>query len=608
MMRYGETGRRLEVDLSSGGIEVVETDPRLTELHLGGQGTAARILWDRVTPEIAPFSTDNVLVFSTGLLTGIPLPGVNRTSINSICPQTNLFSHSTMGGFWGPELKFAGYDGIVIRGKSPDLVYLWINDDKVELRGASHLKGKGSQETTRIIREEVDQNKAQVAAIGLAGENRVYMASINHGHSSAARMVGVIMGDKKLKAIAVRGTKDIHIAKPDELFETCLTLRKKAYNDRTWEDWLASVFPRSSETKVDREISCYSCPKNCTQVIFGENGQRFTYKCAAKDIYQMIDSQESGLGDDIFPVAAEYGLDSFSTPEVIDFALKLLKAGILAENDFPRMPSEVKAKFQYLLDIIARREGIGDILANGVYSAARQIGNGAESFDRNTTKKLEQTTMGIEELSPIHFLMTVTGAKLSLAGIDGSFPFSPLATREEKEKFVEDWVAVPDERFKRFFLEWDEPEEISSEAACAITDWSETMHFIDDSAGFCVYMSSFRNQFGSGAIYHIHTIPHLISLATGLDLDEAELWGIAQRNRNLVRAINVRRGMRREDEILPSSQRTVGGYDSEKKLLDDYYEFKGWYKSGIPTKETLVKLGLEYVQEDFERRGIRMEN
>jgi aldehyde:ferredoxin oxidoreductase len=134
------------------------------------------------------------------------------------------------------------------------------------------------------------------------------------------------------------------------------------------------------------------------------------------------------------------------------------------------------------------------------------------------------------------------------------------------------------------------------------------MHFIDDSAGFCVYVSSFRNQFGSGAIYHIHTIPHLISLATGLDLDEAELWGIAQRNRNLVRAINVRRGMRREDEILPSSQRTVGGYDSEKKLLDDYYEFKGWYKSGIPTKETLVKLGLEYVQEDFERRGIRMEN
>jgi aldehyde:ferredoxin oxidoreductase len=602
-MRYGETGIHLEVDLSSGSIERVETDPRLTGLHLGGQGTAARILWDRVLPEIGPFSADNVLVFSTGLLTGTPLPGANRTSINSICPQTNLFSHSTMGGFWGPELKFAGYDRIIICGKSPDLVYLWINNDKIEIRDAAHLKGKGGQETTRIIREELGQDKAQIASIGIAGENRVYMSSINHGHSSAARMVGVIMGDKKLKAIAVRGTSDIHVARPDDLFKTCLDLRNKAYNDRTWEDWLASEFPRSSETKVDREISCYGCPKNCSQVISGKNGQKLTYKCAAKDIYQMMDSQESGLGDVIFPIASEYGLDSFSTPDVIRFALELLEAGILTENDFPGMPSEVKEKYLYLLDIIANRKGIGDILANGVYSAARQIGKGAEAFDRNTTKKLEQTTMGIEELSPVHFLMTVTGAKLSLAGIDGAFPFSPLPTREEREKFVENWVAVPDEKFKRYFMEWDKAEDIPSEAACSITDWSETMHNIDDSTGLCVYMSSFRNQFGSGAIYHIHTIPHLISLVTGLELGEAGLWEIARRNRNLIRAINIRRGMRREDETLPSSQQTVG-CKSEQILLGDYYRFKGWDKDGIPTQDTLVKLGLEYVKEDFKRRGI----
>ncbi|MFC1947324.1 aldehyde ferredoxin oxidoreductase N-terminal domain-containing protein, partial [Chloroflexota bacterium] len=594
-------------DLSRGSIERVETDPRLTELHLGGQGTAARTLWDRVPPEIEPFSADNVLVFSTGLLTGAPLPGVNRTSVNSICPQTNLFSHSTMGGFWGAELKFAGYDRIVIRGKSPELVYLWINNDRVEIRDASHLKGKGSQETTRIIREELDQDNAQVAAIGLAGENMVYMASIDHGHSSAARMVGVIMGDKKLKAIAVRGTKDIHIARPDDFFETCLTLRKKASNDRTWEDWLESMFPASAERKYDREISCYSCPKNCAKVINRKDGQRFTYKCGAKDVYQMMDSQESGLGDVVFPVAREYGLDSFSTSEVIDFTLKLLNAGILAENDVPGMPSGTAAKYLHLITIIASREGIGDILANGVYSAARQIGKGAEAFDRNTTKKLEQTTMGMEELSSIHFLMTVTGAKLSLAGIDGSFPISPLPTREEREKFVEDWIAVPDEKFKRYFLDWDKPEDISNEAACSITDWSETMHCIDDSTGLCVYMSSFRGQFGGEAIYNIHTIPHLISLVTGLELDEAELWEIARRNRNLIRAINVRRGLRREDEVLPLSQRTVGGYESEQKLLDDYYRFKGWNKVGIPTKETLVKLGLEYVQEDFEKRGIPIE-
>jgi len=607
MMKYGETGFSLEINLSQGSIERVETDPRLIALHLGGQGTAAKTLWDRVPPEVEPFSPDNILVFSTGLLTGAPLPGANRTSVNSFSPQTNLFSHSVMGGFWGSELKFAGYDRIVIRGKSPDLVYLWINNDKVEIRDATHLQGKGSQETEALIREELKQDKAQIAAIGLAGENRVYMASIDHGHSSAARMVGVIMGDKRLKAIAVRGTKDIHIAGSVELFETCLRLRKDAYNDRSFENWAASMFPAYTERKSDRKISCYNCPKNCANVISRKEQQRFTYKCSAKDIYRMMDLQEPDLDITIFPVAKEFGLDSFSTPEVIVFTLELLKAGILTENDFPGMPSETKAKFLYLIDIIARREGIGDILANGVFSAARQIGRGAESFDRSTTKKLEQVSMGMSELSSAYFLMTATGAKLSLAGIDGSFPINPLPTQEEREEFVADWAAVPDEKFKRYFLEWNESEEISSEAACSITDWNETMHYIDDSAGLCAYMSSFRSQLGSGAIYHIHTIPYLVSLVTGLELDETGLWEIAQRNRNLIRAINVRRGMRRKDEVPPANQRTVIGYEAEQKLLDDYYRFKGWNSDGVPTRETLGKLGLEYVVKDFEQRRILTE-
>jgi aldehyde:ferredoxin oxidoreductase len=603
-MRYGETGVSLEIDLSGGSIERVETDPRLTELYLGGQGTAAKTLWDRVPPEVEPPSPDNILVFSTGLLTGTPLPGANRTSINSFSPQTNLFSHSIMGGFWGAELKFAGYDKIVIRGKSPELVYLWINNDKVEIRNATHLKGKGSQETTTLIREELKQDKAQIAAIGLAGENRVYMASIDHGHSSAARMVGVTMGEKRLKAIAVRGTKDIHIARPAELFERCLHLRNAAYNDHALEEWTASMSPTYIERKSDKRISCYNCPKNCTNVIFQKEQQRFTYKCAAKDIYQTLDSQEPDLDIAIFPVAKEFGLDSFSTPEVISFALKLLKAGILTEKDFPGMPSGARDKLLYLIDIIARREGIGDILANGVFSAARQIGNGAESFDRSTTKKLEQVSAGMSELSPAYFLMMATNAKLSLTGIDGSFPMNPLPTREEREKFVADWVAVPDEKFKRYVLEWNKFEEISNEAACSVTDWNETMHYIDDSTGLCAYMSSFRSQLGSGAIYHIHTVPHLISLVTGLELDETGLWEIAQRNRNLTRAINVRRGMRRKDEVIPLNLRTIRGREFEQKLLDDYYTYKGWDKDGIPTKETLGKLGLEYVQKDFKQRGI----
>src|SRR3990170_6363163 len=179
-MRYAETGYNLEIDLSRGSIERVETDPRLTELHLGGLGTALKIFWDRVPPEVEPFSPDNLLIFSAGLLHGTGVPGANRAVVNCINPQTNMCVHSLFGAYWGPELKHAGYDQIVIRGKSPDLVYLWIHNDKVEIRDATHLQGKGALETEQLIRQELKEPKAQVAAIGLAGENRVYFASIEH--------------------------------------------------------------------------------------------------------------------------------------------------------------------------------------------------------------------------------------------------------------------------------------------------------------------------------------------------------------------------------------------------------------------------------------------
>src|SRR3989339_797946 len=221
-MRYAETGFNLEVDLSRGNIEKVATDPRDTELYLGGLGTNAKILWERVPPEVEPFSPDNLLIFSAGLLCGTPATGCNRTIVSTISPQTLLMAFSMMGGFWAPELKYAGYDKVIIRGKSPNLVYLWINNDKVEIRDASHLHGKGAVETAELIRQELKEPKAQVAAIGLAGENRVYMASIEQGRSSASRLgLGAVMGDKGLKAIAVRGTKDVNVARPAEYMQLC---------------------------------------------------------------------------------------------------------------------------------------------------------------------------------------------------------------------------------------------------------------------------------------------------------------------------------------------------------------------------------------------------
>ena len=204
-MRYAETGFNLEVDLTRGNIEKVATDPKDTELYLGGLGTNAKIMWDRVPPETDPFSPDNLLIFGAGLLCGTPATGCNRTIVTTISPQTRFLAFSMMGGFWAPELKFAGYDKIILRGKSPKLVYLYVNNDTVELRDASHLKGKGSIETAEIIQKELKDPKVQVAAIGMAGESRVFFASIEQSRSSASRQgLGAVMGDKGVKAIAVR--------------------------------------------------------------------------------------------------------------------------------------------------------------------------------------------------------------------------------------------------------------------------------------------------------------------------------------------------------------------------------------------------------------------
>jgi aldehyde:ferredoxin oxidoreductase len=637
-MRYGETGFNLEIDLSRGSIERVETDPRLTELHLGGQGTADKILWDRVPPEVEPFSHDNLLIFSTGLLNATPVPGANRTIVNTFSSQTNLHAHSLFGGYFGPELKHAGYDKIVIRGKSPGLAYLWINNDKVEIRDASHLRGKGCKESAALIRRELKQEKAQVAAIGPAGENRVYMATIDHANASASRGVGPIMGDKRLKAIAVRGTKDINIARPAELFDLCLRLRKEIYENPVcgdpmahedneafhldnfawgnarvrkkgyWNKELEESWGALTQKLKDRDTSCYNCPKDCHAVINHPGRQRYALKCFSKLTYLMAAHKELDFNYDILGVTQEYGLDGFSTPQVLAFAIELYEAGILTDQDMPGFPTDVEGRFFWLIEKIVRRKGIGDVLANGVYWAARQIGRGAEQFDHNTTKKFEQVPIKLGKVNPPYFLMIATGEKMNITQIEGSFPQDPLHTMEERENFVRDWVAVPDDKFKKIFLEWEKRNDLPVEASCAVCDWNEIMHYIDDAIGLCGFLSSFRGQFGGRIPYHTHNIPRIISLATGMELDKEGLWQIARRNRNLVRALNVRRGMRRKDEKPPDDHWKVREPDMESKLLDAYYQFKGWSREGIPTKETLDKLGLDYVSEDFVRRGILTED
>jgi len=649
-MRYAETGFNLEIDLSRGNIERVETDPRLTELYLGGLGTNAKILWDRVPPEVEPFSPDNLLIFGTGLLVGTPATGANRTIVSTISPQTLLMAYSMMGGFWAPELKYAGYDKVIIRGKSPKLVYLWINNDKVEIRDASHLQGKGAGETAELILQELNEPKAQVSAIGLAGENRVYFASIEQGRSSASRGgIGAVMGDKGLKAIAVRGTKDINVARPAELMELCNEVlqniqvrednpiqgvppiiagigspQEMAIFDEQWHTtnfawgnartrrkdfWTKEVEQKWRETQEsvrERLISCYNCPMKCGATISVPGISTYMMKCYSKLTYTMAAYSDLDFGFRIAQRATEYGVDAFSTPQTMAFALELYEAGILTDQDVAGMPSDTEGRFFWLLDRIVRREGIGDTLANGTYWAAQQIGKGAEAYAHNNIKKHEQLPLKLGMLNPIYFLMYSTGEKINITQIEGQFPQAPFPKREQREKFVKDWIQVPDEKFKQYFLDWDPRGEKSNpyyptiEASCEIVDWMEKMHYIDDATGICAGLSSFPLK----PPYHIHNLPTFISSATGMDIDEAGLSQAAKRNRTLIRAVNVRRGIRRIDEKPPEDHWKKRFPELEAKLLDEYYKFKGWNNQGIPTKESLHELALDYVSEDFIQRGI----
>jgi benzoyl-CoA reductase subunit BamB len=653
-MRYGETGFNLEIDLSRGNIERVETDPKLTELHLGGLGTNAKMLWDRVPADVDPFSPDNLLIFSTGLLGGTPAPGANRTIVSTYSPQTLLMGYSMMGGFWAPELKYAGYDKVIFRGKSPSLVYVWIHDDKVEIRDAGHLRGKGAVETQELIRRELNEPKAQVAAIGLAGENRVYTASIEQGRSSASRLgIGAVMGDKGIKAIAVRGTKDVNVARPAEFMKLCNEVMKyiqaRGENpvpgvmpilaglgspqemkliDEEWHTtnfmwgnartrrrdyWTKEVEEKWKETQENvrtRLISCYNCPMKCGATISVPGISAYMMKCFSKLTYTMAAFADLDFGFKIAQRATEYGVDGFSTPQVMAFAVELHEAGILTDKDFEGCPSDNEGKFYWLLDRIVRREGIGDVLANGTHWAAQQIGKGAEAYAHNNIKKHEQLPLKLGMLNPVYFLMYATGEKINITQIEGQFPQAPFPTMEEREDFCKDWIQIPDEKFKQYLLNWEMRGERSNpyyptvDMSVDIVDWQEKMHYIDDALGVCAGLSSFPLK----PPYHIHNYPAFISAATGIDIDEAGLTQVYNRNRTLVRAINVRRGLRRADEKPPEDHWKKRFPELEEKLLDAYYKFKGWNHEGIPTKEALHELGMDYVAEDLLQRGILTED
>lgn len=655
-MRYAETGYNLEIDLATGNIEKVETDPKLMATHLGGLGTSVKMHWDRVPPETKPFDSGNLLIMSAGLFCGTPAHSANRTLFTFISPQTNLLAYPMMGGFLAAELKYAGYDKVIFRNKAPKLVYIWINNDKVEIRDASHLKGKGALETQELIKEELNEPRAQVAAIGLAGENRVFVASIEQSRSSSSRGGGgAVMGDKNIKAIAVRGTKNLYlysgakfmehlqevtdyikyrnanpipqvmtilsgIGSPQEMKHTDEKWHTESFawgNARErrktfWTEEIEESWTKLQLNTVKRLISCYNCPQQCGGLIDYKGVPAYMMKCFSKLTYAMgayVD--DLSFSFKICKQAFEYGVDSFSTPQILAFAVELYEDGIFTDKDFEGCPSDNEGRFFWLLDRLAHREGIGDYLADGTYWAARRIAadrgdTRALAYDHNTTKKHEQMNIKLGMLDPLYFLMYGTNEKLSITQIEGNWPQAPFEKMEDRIEFVKDWPQLPDEKFKKYFLDWEPRGEMANpyyptpQIASEIVDWMEMLHNIDDALGICAGMSSFCLK----PPYHVHVFPKLISAATGMEVDEAAVKKIVNRSRNLHRAFNILRGVKREDEKPPEDHWKRRFPEIEENLLTTYYHYKGWNYDGVPTKERLHELDLDYVADELQRRGV----
>ena len=636
-MNYGTAGWNLEIDLSTVKSHRTEVDSVVREMYLGGRGTNTKTFWDRVPPETDPYAPENLMIFGVGVLVGTHAQGANRTVLTTLSPQTHLQTYSSLGGFWGAELKRAGYDNLIIAGKSAKPVYLWIDDNKVEIRDAGHLWGKDVRETIKIIQEELSDNDVQVLSIGQAGENRVLAATIEHGSGTGASRAGVgaVMGDKKLKAIAVRGTKDIHVARPAEFHELCEKIIKKtdgikAYFDRisyethewfmnNWAwgnmdfrrpfDNAGQVHERFENEFSTRTKGCYNCPLGCKVNIQLPESEYITVKCQSWFSFMFaVKTRDLLFNARCINLCEKYGLDSISTACNIAFAIDLFERGILTKADCQGEALEWENHDQALalIDKIALREGIGDVLADGVYEAARQIGKGARKHAYHI-KKLEM--IAFQPFNPYRALRTAVTDRLDMTRAESSAILWAMENSPEwKEEYVKAGYFHYPKEFEKPFVEAYEGLGQDYEKIVPFTSRDVDTNVIADSSGICIFWTGFW-------LYppiSVNDQIDLMSYATGMELDEAGAIKIARRTNALIRAYNVRRGISRKDDIkiqerffreTPEPPEYKLDRKKFNQMISSYYKLRGWNYKGVPGKNELESLDLHDVRQDLEQRG-----
>jgi len=647
MPSFGYAGRTLRVDLSSAQTGTVPTQD-YTGRFLGGRGIAAKVYWDEVPPGISALDAENRLIFATGPLAGVPTIGGSRWQVCGKSPSTTPehFSYCNLGGRWGASLKFAGYDAIIVHGRSEKPVYLLIHEDGTDFKDASALWGKGAIETREILKRDLGQS-ARVVAIGPAGENMAVMATLlADNDASGSAGLGAVMGSKKLKAIVVLdGKKGTEVAYPERLRELIryyrglrrITLVSSSYRFST------QLVPSLGHTKMKRMDPCYGC-RGCTRRLYeADNGRKGKYFCAAAMFYQpWAVAYHGGWNDVAFHATKlidDYGLDSKTIDRMIGWLHACYKAGILTDESagIPISRTGSLEFMETLVKKVAFREGFGDMLARGINAAAESIGPGAveqtkrigyigmPQYEDIYSPRLYITNAlfyAMEPRIPIHQLHEV-GALIPrwvswVKQAPGATASSEVI-RAIARRFWGSEVAGDFSTYEGKAMASKKIQERQVAKECLILcDWIWPITDLESSA----------DHVGDPTLES-----KLLSAVTGQDVDEEGLYRIAERVFNLQRAILVREGHRGRDfDELPSRCFTeplkfdfmnpdclVPGKDGEvvsrkgavidrqafERMKDEYYQLRRWdVKTGLQTGATLGELGLPEVSEDLERRGL----
>lgn len=615
---FGYMGRILRVDLSESRISEELLSEKDCRLFLGGSGLATRYLFDEVPKGADPLGPDNELIFMTGPLTGTESPSAGRYCVVTKSPLTGFWGEANSGGSWGVYLKNSGFDGIIFRGISPKPVYLVVDNGKAELRDARHLWGKGVAETDRSIKEDLGED-FNVACIGIAGENLVrYAAIINDVHRAAGRCgVGMVMGSKRLKAVVAGGTQEIKIARKDVFSETSkrnydlvnesmLKITLETYGTAMVTDlvnvrggfptrnWQTGVCPDIDKISgitlegtllVDRK-HCYACPISCCRVSVVRSGPyackgegpefesigAFGGMCALESLEAV--TLAHNLCDD-------YGLDVVSTGSTIAFATECFEKGILTKADTGGLELRFgdAAIVIELIHRIAKREGIGDLLAEGTRRVARKLDKGSERFAMNVK--------GLELPAYDPRAAKICGLAFATANRGGDH----ITAYIEGPAFMDiPFLCVENSRIEDTMLE--------NPAEAGVVKDLEDALTVFDCIGTCKFM---------GMALPAEDWADMIANCVGWDLGVSDFRKAGERVYNLARAFSVREGLTRADDTLPKRlledplpEGAAEGHKIEKldESLDAYYECRGWDpKTGRPTADRLRDLGLGYVIE-----------